>query len=251
MLQTLLKAMAMACRDSLGSHLVGVYLHGSLAFGCFRWERSDVDFIVVVQDDPPPAAKQALLTALLYLEEQGPPKGLEMSVVLEEHCRRFVYPTPFVLHYSPVHRAACLADLPGYGRRMRGTDRDLAAHFAVIREAGITLCGRDRREVFGAVPPEAFLDSVRADLEEAAGRIEACTADAVLNACRTLACYREGSFLSKEQGGLWALGHLPVSCSPVIQAALKAYQGGKEGHVDTRMAAALVRDALDEIHALL
>ena len=27
-------------------NLTGIYVHGSLAFGCFRWEKSDVDFLV-------------------------------------------------------------------------------------------------------------------------------------------------------------------------------------------------------------
>lgn len=35
--------------DALGENLVGLYVHGSLAFGCFEWARSDVDFIAVVR----------------------------------------------------------------------------------------------------------------------------------------------------------------------------------------------------------
>ena len=33
----------------LQDNLVGIYLHGSLAAGCFHWERSDIDFLVVVR----------------------------------------------------------------------------------------------------------------------------------------------------------------------------------------------------------
>ncbi len=29
--------------------LTGIYLHGSLAAGCFQWERSDIDFLTVVR----------------------------------------------------------------------------------------------------------------------------------------------------------------------------------------------------------
>lgn len=33
-------------KDILGENLVGVYLHGSLAMGCFNPQRSDIDLII-------------------------------------------------------------------------------------------------------------------------------------------------------------------------------------------------------------
>lgn len=33
----------------LKENLIGIYIHGSIAFDCFTWEKSDIDFIVVVQ----------------------------------------------------------------------------------------------------------------------------------------------------------------------------------------------------------
>ena len=32
----------------LGDNLVGIYVHGSIAFGCFHEEKSDIDFIAVI-----------------------------------------------------------------------------------------------------------------------------------------------------------------------------------------------------------
>ncbi|MBF0777492.1 nucleotidyltransferase domain-containing protein [Streptococcus cuniculi] len=37
------------CVVQVGSNLVGIYVHGSLAYGCFSWEQSDIDFLVVVK----------------------------------------------------------------------------------------------------------------------------------------------------------------------------------------------------------
>ena len=34
----------------LREKLVGIYVHGSIAFGCFNWARSDIDFLVVVNE---------------------------------------------------------------------------------------------------------------------------------------------------------------------------------------------------------
>ena len=37
----------------LGKNLVGIYVHGSIAFGCFNWDKSDIDFIVVINEPVP------------------------------------------------------------------------------------------------------------------------------------------------------------------------------------------------------
>ena len=71
----------------LGDKLRGLYFHGSLAFGCFRWESSDIDFLAVVQGELTHGEKRQLLDWILSVREKCPPKGLDMSIV-EEHCGR-------------------------------------------------------------------------------------------------------------------------------------------------------------------
>lgn len=44
-----------------------------------------------------------MIRYLLEMKPLIPRKGLEMSVVLEEDVRNFLYPTPFELHFSPLH----------------------------------------------------------------------------------------------------------------------------------------------------
>ena len=56
-------------QDVLGEKLVGLYLHGSLAFGCFEWSRSDIDFIAVVREELSPEEKHAIIAGLPELEE--------------------------------------------------------------------------------------------------------------------------------------------------------------------------------------
>ena len=70
------------CEERIGENLVGIYIHGSLAFGCFDPSVSDIDFLIVVQENLSMAEKQALLHLMLELTPISPPKGLEMSVVL-------------------------------------------------------------------------------------------------------------------------------------------------------------------------
>lgn len=82
-LSRLLSEIKTGCRHLLGENLTGIYLHGSVAFGCFRWEKSDIDFLVVVKEELPHGIKRRLMDLILRLSESAPPKGLEMSVVLE------------------------------------------------------------------------------------------------------------------------------------------------------------------------
>ncbi len=214
-------------RKILGENLTGLYLHGSIAFGCFSWDRSDIDLIAVVQTPPSLEEKIRLIQFILDLEEILPPKGLEMSVVLEKDCRKFSYPTFFVLHYSKAHRERCKRDLRQFCLSMHGTDWDLAAHFTVIRAVGICLWGKKIDEVFGPVPKSDFLDSLRRDLAESAEKNIDSPVSLILNYCRTLAFLQQGLIISKEQGGRWGINHLPDAFRPLIQAAWEDYQIGK------------------------
>ena len=45
----------------LQDKLVGIYVHGSIAFQCFTWENSDIDFLVVVNESLSQAEKEALI----------------------------------------------------------------------------------------------------------------------------------------------------------------------------------------------
>ena len=80
----LLAAIENMYREILGNTLKGFYVHGSLAFGCFRWEISDVDFIAVTNRSLPLSEKTKIIRGLLSQESSGPPKGLEMSVVQQD-----------------------------------------------------------------------------------------------------------------------------------------------------------------------
>lgn len=111
-----------ACLDCMGGNLVGVYLHGSAAMGCFHPARSDLDYLVVLRDEPADPVKRRFLDRVVELHRAGPAKGIEMSAVTEPVCRHFVYPTPFVLHFSAAHLEAYQADPADYLLRMRGAD---------------------------------------------------------------------------------------------------------------------------------
>lgn len=207
----------------LGEKLVGIYVHGSIAFECFVWNKSDIDFIVVVNEKLSTHEKEALIGELLMLDKDCPPKGLEMSVVLGSVCNPFVYPTPYELHFSNSHKAGFQEDLAGYAQKMNGIDKDLAAHFTVIRTVGRVLCGAAISEVFGDVPREDYLDSICEDIKDAKPGAAENPVYYILNLCRGLAYIEEGVVISKKQGGEWGMKHLPKKFVPIVRKALDSY----------------------------
>lgn len=207
----------------LGNNLIGIYVHGSIAFGCFNPNKSDIDFIVVVDNIPTIEEKEKLIKTLLYLSEEAPIKGYEMSVVLSKFCKEFMYPTPFELHYSITHLQKCQNNLREYCSSMNGTDKDLAAHFTVIKKVGYNIFGKPIIEVFGDVPKENYLDSIKGDIENATNDISVNGIYVILNLCRVLAYKNEGLILSKVQGGLWGKENLPKEFRVLILKALNSY----------------------------
>lgn len=226
-IQEILERIKIAYQAILCEKLTGIYVHGSIAFGCFVWERSDIDFLVVVNAPLTQLEKESLISELLSLEAQAPPKGFEMSVLLAGVCNPFVYPTPYELHYSNFYLQSFKADLATQCRSLNGTDRDLAAHITVMRAVGFPLCGPAIDKVFAAVPKEHYIDSLIYDIGSAAEDILNDPVYFTLNLCRVLAYLEDNAVLSKKQGGEWGIAHL--SCySGLINGALKAYTAGAE-----------------------
>lgn len=210
-------------QEILKEKLTGIYVHGSIAFGCFNWEKSDIDFIVVIKEALSLEEKERLIQILLGLDEEAPSKGFEMSIVIEKYCDPFVYPTPFELHFSNAHREKYRQNLREYCEKMHGTDKDLAAHFTVIRKVGWVLCGADITSVFGQVPEKDYFDSIRGDVEDAENEIMENPVYIILNLCRVLAFVKEGIVISKKQGGEWGIRNLPEEYRPLVKKALLSY----------------------------
>ena len=210
----------------LSDNLMGIYLHGSAVMGCFHPEKSDIDLILVVKDEVSDTVKRQFMDMVVDLNSRAPKKGLELSIVKEEVCKPFVYPTPFELHFSVAHLNWYRANPEDYVAKMKGTDKDLAAHFTIIFHRGKTLYGKEISEVFAPVPKEAYLDSIRCDIENAAEEIVENPMYLTLNLCRVLAFVKAGLITSKQEGGEWGVKNIDrPEFQVLIAAALKEYQG--------------------------
>ena len=222
--------------DILKGKLTGIYLHGSAAMGCYQPKKSDLDFLVVVQESMTETEKRQYMDMVTDLDAEGPAKGIEMSIVTRDACYPFVYPTPFILHWSRMHSAWYREDPEDYIQKMNGTDQDLAAHFTVIRNRGICLYGLPISEVFGEVPEQDYLDSIRDDVAGATEQIAENPMYYILNLARVLGYLKEKKVLSKKEGGAWGLKNLPAKYHPLIRTALDEYENSTEAQYDVMLA---------------
>lgn len=226
--QGILDGIVSKSKEIIEEKLVGIYLHGSMAMGCFHSDKSDIDVIMVIEEDISDTQKIMLMRQIVYLNQQAPPKGLEISIVKREYCNPFIYPTPFELHFSPMHLPWFKENPQDYVEKMKGEDIDLAAHFTIIRNYGVVLWGEKIENIFAPVPKQNYLESICADIENATEDILEQPIYITLNLCRVLAFVKEGLYLSKEQGGKWGIEHLPLEYHSIIVEALECYTSNKE-----------------------
>ena len=248
-LKRVTEAFTARSREILGGRLVGVYLHGSAAMGCFNEQKSDIDLLTVVKDAIPEEVRLRYLEMAVALNALAPPKGIEFSMLRRAVCRPFVYPTPFEAHFSVLHLPRYRQDPRGYVSKMQGTDRDLAAHVMILNHRGICLWGEEIHDVFGEVDGQAYLDSIWRDVEHAGEDILESPMYTALNLCRVLAYKKERLIQSKREGGEWGLAHLPERYGGLIRRALDDYSSGREMKLDETEADEYARYMLRAIQA--
>lgn len=212
--------------------LTGIYLHGSLAMGCFNPKKSDIDLMIVIKNSITDTQKQQFMNHVAELNKTAPEKGIELSIVKEEYCRKFLYPTPFELHFSSAHLQWFIDDPADYIHKMNGTDKDLAAHFTIIKKYGVVLYGEEINDVFADVPRKDYIDSIWYDVEGAGEDILEDPVYMILNLCRAAAFLKNDLILSKKQGGEWALKNLSARYRTLISKALQSYRLGTEMVLD-------------------
>ena len=230
-IKSILNSIVASYRDILKDNLVGIYVHGSLAMNCFNPKVSDIDLLVVIKENLDFNKKRQLIDVLLELDKQGPKKGFEISVLLEEHAKNFKYPTPFVLHFSKEHKEKYEQDYNYMCEN--GEDPDLAAHITITTARGVCIFGKPIKDVFQAVPKKYYLKSIMYDIENAREDILNSPVYIILNLCRVLCYIREGMACSKKEGGEWACSNIPIKYTEIIEQALLCYKSTEIFNYDT------------------
>lgn len=225
-MDTVIDSFVKRSQEILKDNLVGIYLHGSAVMGCYNPDKSDLDLIVVVKEAMTEAVKRSFMDMVVELNSKGPSKGIEMSIVKKSVCKPFVYPTPFELHFSVAHIDWYRKDLDDYVSKMKGEDKDLAAHFTIITHRGKCLYGASIKNTFAEVPTQDYIDSIWNDIVDAEEEIIDNPMYLILNLARVHAYLKDGLVLSKKEGGEWALNNVPERYHSLIQEAMNEYADG-------------------------
>ncbi len=208
------------------SSLTGIYLHGSLAMGCFNPACSDLDLLVVTRQKIAPAAIPSILRCLL--EQSKKPIPIEISFLNQQELIPWTHPAPYDIHYSEGWRAQVINELEDGSWMFRFNspkcDRDLAAHITITRKYGICLWGEEIEAVFPEVPLADFTDSIFSDAEWIGERMSVFPVYTVLNLCRVYAFMKDGLICSKAEGARWAMLNLDQKWHNTIAKGLHNYQ---------------------------
>lgn len=229
---------------NLGADLSGVYLHGSLAMGSYYRPKSDIDILVTSQ--PLTAGQRRQVSrALAEHSATRPTSGdLELSIITEQVAARARAPMLYQVHYSTSWNQRIADDDIDW--QQSPEDPDLPAHLMVTRQRGVVLCGPPVQKAIGQVPWPVFLDAVRQDLRWilSGDTLLQMPFYGVLNICRAwhLLSTGEQVVLSKQEGGQWALQHLPGRHHRIITAALDAYRSPRQVPDGQRTTAGLAWD---------
>jgi predicted nucleotidyltransferase len=218
-----IEGLASGLAEIAGDELVGVYLHGSLALGCFNPELSDVD-ILGVASRPLELDEKRRAVALLA-ETSGRPGSVEFHQLALPDVIPWRYPVAVDFHYGDVWRNDLLSDLGATLERQHDSDADLAAHIFVTRARGVVLEGQSPQSVFPAVPWVDYVDALLRDLEWSFESDRSNSVYRVLSPARIWAALATGELQSKETGAVWALERLPEDLRPLLVDALARYRG--------------------------
>lgn len=211
-------------KEELKENLVGIYLHGSLATGCFNPKKSDIDFFVVIKEKLTTENNKRITKMALSLHDEMPiERGIEFSIILETHLKPFIYPTPVEFHYSDYHQEKYQTDenylCGGF------VDNDFASQMVVAYDRGIPLYGKPLRDVYEPIDRQFYISSILHDVNDASQDIIDNPMYLTLNLCRVLFFLKEGVISSKKEGGEWGIKKLPHEYHRLVQTCLDEYTG--------------------------
>jgi predicted nucleotidyltransferase len=214
-------------RSLLGKNLLGIYLHGSLAQGGFQPARSDIDVIVASEQGIDPAKQRPIVEMLLRLSKA--PIPLDIYFLAKSAIFPFQQPLPYDLHYNERlrERYQVMLRRDDWQNDLDQRDPMLSIYLVVLHTYGIVLVGRPIAETLPVVPEQIVRDSLIAATLVARDERLQDLVSFVLNACRTLAYLREGTLISKDEGGIWGETHLPEQYSALIHQSLALYRGDR------------------------
>jgi hypothetical protein len=228
----IVKILLADARAVLGTRLVGLYLHGSLASGDFNPQTSDIDFLVVTASHLPPESFLALQEMHARLFASGPPcsKRLEGAYIPRHDLRR----------HDPAHTPVPWVGVDGhFAFETLGSDWIIQRW--ILREKGIVIAGPPLAGLIDPVSPEELRAAVGQSLQEwwsppfpSPERFQSgeYRVYAVLTMCRSLYVLDHGRVASKPEAARWATQAFKEPWQALVASATAWRPGMEFNHYD-------------------
>jgi predicted nucleotidyltransferase len=219
-LNTVLHEFVTGVQRHLGDNFISAFLQGSFAVG--DWDAdSDVDFLIAIEHEVSDVELSALQTmhARIYNLESNWAKHLEGSYFPKEILKR----------NDPGKRELWYLDNIQDKLIRSDHDNSLVVRW-VVREYGISLTGRDARELIDPVSADELRQEVRITMQDWAEDIftgrwsmnnKWAQPFAVLSYCRMLHTLQTGRIGSKQAGAQWAKKTLDQRWTGLIEHSLE------------------------------
>lgn len=183
--------------EIIKSKYIGMYIHGSYAEGTFKWERSDIDIIVLINNKLSVLEKEQLLDLFVNNSQECPKKGIEISFLNIYSINIEKHPFSYEFHYSLYWYSHIEENLWQIKAERIKYDPDLASHIMNLWTHSVVIESTEVENIFPKIKDSEFIDSIENTLID--------NVDAIMNLCRKHYYIRYGKLLSKYEGLTWAI----------------------------------------------
>ena len=212
----LLQTLVLNLKDTLGDNLLGVYLYGSLVWGDFNYNASDIDLLVatkahITHDD---YTKLDKIHGLLVKEFPTWNDRIEITYASQGALKAVKNKTYNIAVISP-----------GEPFNMKPSGNDFPIHCYLLQNDSIVLLGPEPKNIIAPITLEEFVHYVkllaiewRSWIEHTKNYSVAYHYYAVLTMCRAYYVLQNKEQVSKLKAGKWMMKKFPKWAPLIIDA---------------------------------
>jgi hypothetical protein len=200
----------------LGQKLVGVYLYGSLVWGDFDRESSDIDLVVAVSAD----LDEQEFDALDQMQ-----RGFVEQYSFWEGRIEIAYISTAALQTFKSHNSQIAVISPGEPFHIKESDPGWLMNWYMVQEQGRILFGPPPATLIDPISRSEFIQTVKRHADRWGewvhdSRNRPSQAYAILTMCRALYTGMHGTQVSKRKAAVWAAHELPEWAGLINSALL-------------------------------
>jgi len=217
-INNLLAELLAKIQDILEKKLIGLYLYGSLVWGDFDPEISDIDLVAALSSDVNEEDFDRLKTMHDNFAKYHPEWNDRIEV-------QYISIASLKTFSSSPHKGKLAAISPGDPFHMKVVDKGYLMNWYSVREKGAALFGPDPKTIIEPISKQDFIGVVREHsqnwLKYVKDYINSRPGQAysILTMCRALYAVKNQEQVSKKKAALWTINELP-EWSSLIQNAI-------------------------------